>query len=94
MNASGSMSYQAAASWVKAMNAANYLGHNNWQIPTTPATDQTCSFSGGADNGFGWGCSASAFGSLYNALGLSAPNTAVPVANIKAGPFNNFQPDL
>ncbi len=94
VNPSGSMSYQAAAAWVKAMNAANYLGHSNWQIPTTPPGDFTCSFSGGAGNAFGWGCSASAFGSLYNALGLSAPNTAVPVPNITAGPFNNFQPDL
>ncbi len=94
VNPSGSMSDQAAAAWVKAMNTANYLGHSNWQIPTTPPVDMTCSFSGGADNAFGWGCLASAFGSLYNALGLSAPNTAVPVPNITAGPFSNFQPGL
>jgi hypothetical protein len=29
------MNYNAAAAWVAAMNAANYLGHNNWQLPTT-----------------------------------------------------------
>jgi len=95
VNPSGSMSYQAATAWVKAMNAANYLGRSNWQIPNTPILDSTCSFVGPQNNSFGWGCSASALGWLYyTALGLSAPNTAVPVVNIKSGPFNNFQPDL
>jgi hypothetical protein len=37
VNASGSMNYQAAAAWVQAMNAANYLGHTNWATPHQPA---------------------------------------------------------
>ncbi len=94
VNSSGSMSYQAAAAWVTAMNAADYLGHSNWQIPTSPIRDSTCGFIGPQDNSFGWGCSASAFGSLYNSLGLSAPATAVPVPNMAVGPFSNFQPAL
>ena len=94
VNASGSMSYQAAAAWVAAMNAADFLGHSNWQIPTTPIRDTTCGFIGPQNNSFGWGCSASAFGSLYGALGLSAPATAVPVPNMPVGPFSNFQPAL
>jgi hypothetical protein len=32
VNPSGSMTYQSAVAWVKAMNAANYLGHTNWQL--------------------------------------------------------------
>src|SRR5262249_13394841 len=68
---------------------------SNWQIPTTPPTDSTCSFgSGGAGNAFGWGCSASALGALYNQLGLSAPAAAVPGPNIPIGPLTNFQPSL
>jgi uncharacterized protein (TIGR03437 family) len=95
VNASGSMSYQAAAAWVQAMNAANYLGHTNWQLPTTPLADSGCGFTGPQNNSFGFDCSASALGSLYyNALGLKAPNTAVPIPNHTAGPFNNFQPYL
>ena len=94
VNPSGSMRYQSAAAWVAAMNTANYLGHSNWQIPTSPIVDPSCSFVGPQMNSFGWGCSASAFGSLYNALGLSAPNTAVPASTINVGPFINFQPDL
>ncbi len=58
VNASGSMSYQAAAAWVAAMNAANYLGHNNWQLPTTPSTDKTCPFTGPNGDSFGFNCSA------------------------------------
>jgi uncharacterized protein (TIGR03437 family) len=95
VNASGSMSYQAAAAWVTAMNAANYLGHTNWQLPTTPSSDKTCPFTGPHGESFGFNCSESALGSLYyNALGLKAPNTAVPIPNNTAGPFSNFQPYL
>ena len=94
VNASGSMSYQAAGDWVAAMNAANYLGHNDWQVPTTPSTDNTgCTFTGPNGNSFGFDCSAGALGSVYyNALGLKAPSTAVPIPNYTIGPFSNFQP--
>src|ERR1017187_4247399 len=93
VNPSGSMSYQAAAAWVQAMNAANYLGHTNWQLPATPLADKTCPFTGPHGEWFGFNCMASALGSLYyNALGLKAPNTAVPIPNNTAGPFSNFQP--
>src|SRR5450759_1375445 len=95
VNPSGSMSYHAAAAWVQAMNAANYLGHTNWQLPATPLADKTCPFTGPHGEGFGFNCMASALGSLYyNALGLKAPNTAVPIPNNTAGPFSNFQPYL
>ena len=95
INASGSMSYQAATAWVAAMNAANYLGHTNWKLPTTPIVDSGCGFTGPQNNSFGFGCSAGALGSLYyKALGLKAPNTAVPIPNNTAGPFSNFQPYL
>jgi uncharacterized protein (TIGR03437 family) len=95
VNPSGSMSYKSAAAWVQAMNAANYLGNTNWQLPTTPLADSGCGFVGPQNNSFGYGCSASALGSLYyNALGLKSPNTAVPIPNNTAGPFSNFQPYL
>ena len=89
------MSYQAAAAWVAGMNAASYLGHANWQLPTTPLADSGCGFAGPQNNSFGFNCSASALGSVYyNGLGLHAPNTAVAIPNQTAGPFNNFQPSL
>jgi uncharacterized protein (TIGR03437 family) len=94
INASGSMSYQAATAWVDAMNSANYLGHNNWQLPTTPLVDNTgCTFVGANNGSFGFDCVAGALGWLYsNGLGLNAPNSAVPIAAYNIGPFSNFQP--
>jgi len=95
VNPSGSMSYQSAAAWVSAMNATNYLGHTNWQLPTTPTTDKGCGKTGPQNNSFGFDCSLGALGSLYyNALGLKPPNTAVPIPHNTAGPFSNFQPYL
>jgi uncharacterized protein (TIGR03437 family) len=96
VNPSGSMSYQSAAAWVSAMNAANYLGrHTNWQLPTTPTTDKGCGKTGPTGGNFGFDCSLGALGSLYyNALGLKPPNTAVPIPHNTAGPFSNFQPYL
>jgi hypothetical protein len=94
VNASGSMRYDAAVAWVQAMNAANYLGHSNWQLPTTPTNDSGCGKTGPTGNSFGFGCTASALGSLWNTLGLNAPNTAVPIPSNTVGPFSNFQPYL
>src|ERR1700722_2272081 len=61
VNRSGSMNYASATAWVAAMNAANYLGHSNWQLPTTPLNDNGCAAkappAGGGDS-FGFGCKA------------------------------------
>src|SRR5580693_4004965 len=86
INASGSLNYRAAAAWVQAMNAANYLGHSNWQIPTAPVLDSTCPLLGGQGGSFGFGCLSSALASLYyNGLGLQIPNTAVPIPSAATG---------
>jgi hypothetical protein len=94
VNPSGSMRYDAAVAWVQALNAANYLGHSNWQLPTTPINDSSCERIGPSGNSFGFGCTAGALSFLWNALGLKAPNTAVPIPNLIIGPFSNFQPYL
>jgi len=94
VNATGSMSYESATAWVAAMNAANYLGHNNWQLPTTPLVDKTCPKTGPNGGSFGFGCTAGALDTIYNEVGLKAPNTAVPIPNNTVGPFSNFQPYL
>jgi hypothetical protein len=95
VNASGSMTFQAATAWVAAMNVAAYLGRTNWQLPTFPDVDATCPFIGPHGEPFGFGCTGSSLGSLYSTtLGLKAPNTAVPIPTSTAGPFANFQPYL
>jgi uncharacterized protein (TIGR03437 family) len=93
VNPSGSMNWVGAVAWVAAMNAANYLGHTDWQLPTTPFTDQYCGGVGPQGNSFGAYCSLGALESLYyNALGLTFPNTAVPISHSHVGPFGNLQP--
>ncbi len=93
INPTGSMSYQSATAWVAAMNAADYLGHSNWQLPVSPTTDKTCTFTGPHGEPFGFDCSGSALGSLYyRGLALRAPNTAVPIPDQSAGPFTKLQP--
>jgi uncharacterized protein (TIGR03437 family) len=94
VNPNGSMNYNAAVAWVTAMNAANYLGHNDWQLPTTPVTDKNCGKVGPNGGSFGFGCTAGALDSLYNALNLKSPTTAVPIPNSPVGPFSNIQPYL
>lgn len=94
INASGSMRYDAAVAWVAAVNAANYLGHSTWQLPTSPVSDSGCGRRGPNGNAFGFGCVASALATLYNGLGLTAPASADPVTTGTVGPFRNIQPYL
>jgi hypothetical protein len=99
INSSGSMDHATAVRWVQAMNAFNngggYLGHNNWQLPTTPDNDSHCERTGRHGESFGFNCSGSALGSLYyDALGFREPNTAVPIPDTVTGPFSSFQPYL
>jgi uncharacterized protein (TIGR03437 family) len=94
VNAGGAMNYQSALAWVAAMNATNFLSHTNWQLPTTPPTDKTCGKVGPGGGSFGFGCTAGALDSMYNALGLKPPATAVPMPASTVGPFSNFQPYL
>jgi hypothetical protein len=95
MYASGAMNYESATAWIAALNAANYLGHSNWQLPTTPFHDHECPEKGPSGESFGFGCDSGALGYLYyTALGFQAPNTAVPIPPNRVGPFSNFQPNL
>ncbi|HET9401815.1 MAG TPA: hypothetical protein VFO34_12785 [Candidatus Acidoferrales bacterium] len=103
----GSMDYPTAISWLGALNGwsggAGYLGHNTWTLPTSPVDDGTqqldqgCTSTGPGGNKFGYACTFADMAGLYSlktSLGLQWPNTAVPIADLLAGPFHNFQPYL
>jgi hypothetical protein len=93
--ASGAMNYESATAWIAALDAAKYLGHSDWQLPTTPFNDPDCPEKGPSGESFGFGCDSGALGYLYyTAFGLKAPNTAVPIPPNRVGPFRNFQPNL
>jgi hypothetical protein len=94
INPGGSMDFQQAIDWVHAMNRAHYLGHADWQLPTTPVSQAGCQSHKG-DGTFGFGCRVSPLPVLYSkTLGLTAPDTAVPIADGGVGPFVGFQPYL
>jgi hypothetical protein len=94
ITSAGTMNATTAESWIAAMNASNYLGFNNWRMPTTLLNDQKC--SGATSRGFG--CTGSEMGHLfYDVFGAKVvvdPNTNnvtffKPPQNY--GPFRNLQ---
>jgi len=94
INANGSMNYYAAQKWVADLNAADYLGHNNWQLPATQSLTAGCTAVGPHGESFGYNCSGSALGSLYQGLGLTAPASVASPVNSALKGFTNLQPDL
>ena len=95
VNKSGAMDYAAAVQWVGDLNSTAYQGHTNWQLPTTASLDKGCTATGPHGEHFGYGCSASALGSLYiNSLALTAPAAVTPPVTGAIGPFTNLQPNL
>ena len=67
----GNMDWSTGQQWIAAMNAANYLGFNDWRMPTTLQPDTSCAIqypnpmvSGGMESG-GPGCTGSEMGHLY-----------------------------
>jgi hypothetical protein len=80
-SAAGQMNWNAAQNWIAGMNAADYLGYNDWRLPATPYPDATCSGSGS----FGYNCSGSEMGHLfYLELGGTAQSSI----------FTSTDPDL
>jgi len=80
INANGTMNWIGALHWIDAMNTSNHLGFNNWRLAETAQPDTTCSAQNGTS--FGYGCSNSEMGNLYNVEGITL---ATP------GIFSNFQ---
>lgn len=58
--ANGMMDWHTAKNWVAAMNTANYLGYNDWRLPTTLQPDASC-----YNNGYLYNCTGSELGHLY-----------------------------
>lgn len=95
VNASGSMTWNSAAAWVAAMNAAQYQGQSNWQFPTSPTFDSNCAKTGPNGSKFGFGCASSAFATLYaSGFGLQSPATVVAATAGSIAGFTNLQPYL
>ena len=91
INANGTMSWFTAQKWIRAMNTANYLGYNDWRLPTTLQPDPSCSFQIGGDT-FGYNCTGSEMGHLfYNELGGTADQSILNSGDTDLSLFTNLQ---
>jgi hypothetical protein len=102
----GLMAWGAALHWIDAMNSANYLGFNDWRLPTVLDTGSPgCNYSSnGTDCGYNaqtGSASTTVYSELaslwYDTLGNlaytdTAGNAPQPGWGMKnKGPFSNFQ---
>jgi MYXO-CTERM domain-containing protein len=85
----GSATWGGAEMWIAAMNAADYLGYNTWELPTTTVPDASCSST---PSGRGLGCTGSMMGNLfYTELGGVAGSSITTTHNASYNLFNNDQ---
>jgi hypothetical protein len=92
INPDGSMNYATAVQWIDAMNARDYLGHNNWRLPMAQDASAGYNIAGG---GIGDEFSGSEMGELYyTELGSQAGSTVLRTHNSNETQFQHFQPYL
>lgn len=71
IGSNGQMTWTTAQAWIEAMNTANYLGHNDWRLPTALNQDGTGPCSG-------FNCTGSELGHMfYNNLGGNASESVL-----------------
>jgi hypothetical protein len=90
----GTMDWYTAQTWIGAMNTANYLGYNDWRLPTTLNPDASCGYQ---TSGVSWGynCTGSEMGHLfYNELGGVASSSITTTHNANYNLFSNLQAGL
>jgi len=88
----GMMNWDQANEWVAAMNTANYLGVNDWRLPTTLQPDPSCGYQSGGVS-YGYSCTGSEMGHLfYGELGGVALQSIVTTHNANYSLFSNVQP--
>ena len=96
IGSTGRMTWNNAQAWIAGMNAANYLGFNDWRLPTTSSIDPSCS---NQDTDFGYSdgdnCTGSEMGHLfYNELGGSAGQSIATSGDPDLALFSNIQTSL
>lgn len=90
ISSSGALTWTAAKDWVAAMNTANYLGYNDWRLPTSLRSDPTCGAVFGTQ-AFGYGCTGSEMGHLfYTELGGVAGQSITTTHNANYALFTNI----
>ena len=94
INPNGSMTWEVAKRWVAALNAAHYLGIDQWDLPASALPDERCSQRPAAA-AFGYTCLGSQMGFLYySELGGVRGSTIAQTHNAAYALFRNVQPYL
>jgi Protein of unknown function (DUF1566) len=94
-NASGGMNWYEAQAWIGSLNAASYLGVNDWRLPNTAQPDATCSSVDGDGQNYGYNCTGSELGNLfYNGLGGASGASITTTHNASYSLFSNVQPNI
>lgn len=87
--AAGQMNWNAAQNWIAGMNAANYLGFNDWRLPQTVTPDSTCSTPASAQ---GTNCTGSEMGHLfYSELGGTTLSSILTSTDPDLGKYLNLK---
>jgi hypothetical protein len=90
-SASGQMTWTTAQNWIAGMNAANYLGYNDWRLPITVPPDPNCSVS--QTNAIGSNCTGSEMGHLfYSELSGTAGSNITTSGDPDLAKFQNIWP--
>ena len=74
----GTMTWGGAQKWVAAMDAANYLGHSDWALPTS----DTC---------YGYNCTGSQMGELFYTEGGLSYGQSITESAALTSKFSNLQ---
>lgn len=101
IDANGRMTWYTAQSWIGAMNTANYLGYNDWRLPTTIDIGNNgvsgSAYDGTGDHGYNTSSTDEMAHLYYTELGNlgyistsgTYPQPGWGLTN--TGPFTNFQ---
>jgi Protein of unknown function (DUF1566) len=77
-NLAGATDWNAAQSWIAGLNSANYLGYNDWRLPTVGPVNGT-SFNYGPG------------GTFYDGTRDVGYNVSAPVPHMRAAPAAKWQ---
>lgn len=96
IGSTGRMSWFTAQAWIAAMNAKNYLGHDDWRLPLTSQPDPTCQIQQDHGGGFplqgeGVGCLGSELGYLFYTVGGVPAFQSILSSAVLTAAFDNLQ---
>ena len=101
IDANGRMNWNTAGLWIAAMNTANYLGYNDWRLPTTIDIGNNGTSGSWYDGTGDYGYNTSSTGEMAHLyytelgnLGYVSTSGAYPQPGwglTNTGPFTNFQ---